>query len=179
MSDPNLYPKEPKEFYSFYNRILDTKKVDFACYRDKSGQYDPKLLEIFLKLNENYKIPSLINSDYDLALKFCFAGLHCNSMQMDLIEKSRKKNLITFFSAHSEKEVQEAYKKGANAIALSPIFHSPNKGEPLGIGDLERIVKNNPNINIIALGGIVSIEQIQKISHIPLFAFASIRYFIS
>ncbi|PZT47983.1 thiamine phosphate synthase [Helicobacter valdiviensis] len=179
ISDPNLYPKEQKEFCSFYSKILDTYQIDFACYRDKSGQYNLKLLETFLKLNAKYKIPSLINSDYDLAFRLGFDGLHCNSLQIDLIPQAKAKNLLVFFSAHNENELKEAFKKGADAITFSPIFHSPNKGEPLGVEELERIVKNNPHINIIALGGIVSKEQIQKISHIPLFAYASIRYFVS
>lgn len=178
ITDCNLYPKEKKEFCSFYHSILDSHKVDFACFRDKSNVYNPHLLESFLELNLRYNIKSLINSNYNLALEFGFDGLHCNSSQMSLIKQAKKKNLLVFFSGHSENDIRDSSLQGADAVTISPIFHSPNKGVSLGVETLEQITLSNPNTNIIALGGIVSAEQIKQISHLPIFGFASIRYFL-
>lgn len=179
ITDCNLYPKDKKEFCSFYHSILDSHKVDFACFRDKSNVYNPHLLESFLELNLRYKIKSFINSNYKLALEFGFDGLHCNSYQINLIKPAKDKKLMVFFSGHHERDIMDSSLQGADAVTISPIFHSPNKGEPLGVGALEELTISNASINIIALGGITSIEQIKKISHIPLFGFASIRYFLS
>lgn len=178
ITDYNLYPRDKKEFYFFYRSILDSHEVDFACYRDKNYAYNPRLLETFLELNLQYKIKSFINSNYTLALEFGFDGLHCNSSQIDLIKQAKSNNLLVFFSGHNEHEVIDSGLKGADAVTISPVFHSPNKGEPLGVEILRQIVLNNQNVNIIALGGITNSAHIEAISHIPLFAFASIRYFL-
>ncbi|MDE5603593.1 MAG: thiamine phosphate synthase, partial [Helicobacter sp.] len=77
ITSPTLYPATPSDFTTFYKKILDTHKIHFACYRDKTLAFNPKLLEIFLKLNQSYKIPSLINSNFELGIKFGFDGLHC------------------------------------------------------------------------------------------------------
>ena len=52
----------------------------------------------------------------------------------------------------------------ADAVTYSPIFETPNKGLPKGIKALNEVINKYPNINIIALGGIINDEQIEQIS---------------
>jgi thiamine-phosphate pyrophosphorylase len=61
-------------------------------------------------------------------------------------------------------------------VTYSPIFTTPNKGEPKGIEDLKDVLEIT-EIKIFALGGIVEDEQIKSISQTDSFGFASIRYF--
>ena len=78
---------------------------------------------------------------------------------------------------HNEEEIYKALKFGADAVTYSPIFYTPDKGNPKGLEDLnEKVAKIN--IKIIALGGIISDEDIAKIKSTDAYAFASIRYFI-
>jgi thiamine-phosphate pyrophosphorylase len=63
-------------------------------------------------------------------------------------------------------------------VTYSPIFTTPNKGSPKGCKDLKKIVQSI-NIPVIALGGIISNQQINQIKSTKVNGFASIRYFIS
>jgi thiamine-phosphate pyrophosphorylase len=63
-------------------------------------------------------------------------------------------------------------------VTYSPIFTTPNKGIPKGCKELARIVQS-VNIPVIALGGMISNQQINQIKSTKANGFASIRYFIS
>ena len=170
ITDSKLYPTSPREFQNFYQRILDSHQIDFACYRDKQNVF---------KLNQYYKIPSLVNSNLAIALKFGFDGLHCNGMQMQQIAEAKKKIPLVFYSAHSSEEILQADLEGANGITISPIFKTQNKGQPLGIDFLEKLNPKNYQAEIFALGGIIGAKEVEAISKTSIKSFASIRYFLS
>ena len=65
-----------------------------------------------------------------------------------------------------------------DTLTFSPIFQTPNKGEPKGILKLQEAIDTYKDVNIIALGGIINDEQIKQIEKTKAYAFASIRYFI-
>ena len=65
---------------------------------------------------------------------------------------------------------------GADYVTYSPIFTSPNKGEPKGIEDLKELIKTS-KIKILALGGIVEARHVEMIKDTKAYGFASIRYF--
>ena len=136
------------------------------------------LMEMFLKINQKHRIPSLLNSNVELALKFDFDGVHCNGAQMQEIRRCIQKFKYVFFSAHSLQEIQEADKQGANGITISPIFPTPNKSTPLGIDFLNSLEPANFNAELFALGGIINAQQVQEISKTKIQNFASIRYFL-
>ncbi|MDY0117717.1 MAG: thiamine phosphate synthase, partial [Sulfurimonadaceae bacterium] len=66
--------------------------------------------------------------------------------------------------------------EGADAITYSPIFETPNKGEPKGIEALQHVIKKYP-IKIFALGGIVESSHVIDVEKSGAYGFASIRYF--
>ncbi|AWI34204.1 thiamine phosphate synthase [Helicobacter apodemus] len=179
ITSPTLYPTTPLEFDTFYKKILDTHKIDFACYRDKTLAFNPKLLEVFLRLNQSYKIPSLINSNFELGMCFGFDGLHCNASQMDLILEAKRKFSLVFFSAHTKEILKKADLLGVNGITISPIFKTPNKGEPLGVEFLNTLKLEDYKAEIFALGGIINSQTLSKIATTPIKSFASIRYFLN
>ncbi|MBR2148512.1 MAG: thiamine phosphate synthase, partial [Campylobacter sp.] len=77
---------------------------------------------------------------------------------------------------HNIKEIELANQYGADFITFSPIFATPNKGEPKGLEALKEAVKIS-KAKVIALGGIVSKEHIDKVMSFGAVGFASIRYF--
>ena len=178
ITDPTLYPKTPLEFLDFYTRIVEQYKPHFATYRDKDSNFNLALMEIFLNINQKYRIPSLLNSNLELALKFGFDGVHCNGAQMQEIKNCKQKFQYVFFSAHSTQEIQDADKQGANGITISPIYQTPSKGTPLGIEFLNSLEPANFKAELFALGGIISNQQVQEISKTKIQNFASIRYFL-
>jgi thiamine-phosphate pyrophosphorylase len=79
-------------------------------------------------------------------------------------------------STHNEDEVLRAQEMGVYAVTYSPIFATPEKGEPKGAGELARLC-NRAGVRVFALGGIVTHEQISLVDTTKAYGFASIRYF--
>ena len=90
--------------------------------------------------------------------------------------KDTPSNLIKIASTHNIKEIELANQYGADFITFSPIFATPNKGEPKGLEALKEAVKIS-KAKVIALGGIMSAEQICAVMKCGVAGFASIRYF--
>jgi thiamine-phosphate pyrophosphorylase len=86
--------------------------------------------------------------------------------------------LFVIFSAHSIDDAQRAEVLGADMVTLSPIYETPNKGEPIGTGGLGKVVVAL-HIPVIALGGILDKEKIEACQNAGASGFASIRYFVA
>lgn len=177
ITDPDYYTNDIKLFEKKLTDVLRSKRVDIACFRDKKSENYEELAKVFVETCKKFNIKkTLLNENLDLAIKLN-TGVHLTSTQFDKIKIAKDTNLFTIISCHNEKDIELAIKNKADAITYSPIFNTPNKGEPKGIKKLKEI-KKNYNINIIALGGIVSQAQIKQIEEIDIYGFASIRYFI-
>ncbi|WP_299549316.1 thiamine phosphate synthase [uncultured Helicobacter sp.] len=179
ITDPFLYPKSPLDFYEFYQRILEEHRPQFAAYRDKTMQFELKLMKIFLELNAKFNVVSLLNSNAKLALELGFDGVHCNEKQSNAIQNYKKIFRYVFYSAHDLKSLENADKIGANGITISPIFKTPNKGIPLGVEFLKQIEPKNYRAEIFALGGIITKTELNALEQTKIHNFASIRYFLN
>lgn len=124
--------------------------------------------------NSNTKL--LINDRADIALAANVDGVHltANSLSAEIIRADFPKDFIIGVSAHSLEKVLEAKKQCANFVTFSPIFHSPNKGEPVGLGRLREICEKSGNFPVIALGGIdeTNYREVLEIAD----GFAAIRF---
>jgi len=150
-----------------------------ACFRDKVSTNTEYLAFLFVDICKKYNIHTiLINQNISLAIKTNANGIHLTSNQFDEIAYAKANNLFTIISCHTIEEIQRAKLLGADVVTYSPIFHSPNKGEPIGTKALIKAKKKIKNIIIIGLGGIISKEQINSIKESNADGFASIRYFI-
>ncbi|WP_198305069.1 thiamine phosphate synthase [Arcobacter vandammei] len=179
ISDPQYFTNDKDKFRNKLTEVLKNHKIDVACFRDKSSQNFEELAKIFLDICKEFKVPRiLINSNIELAEKLGFCGVHLNSTQFDKIEFAKSLNLFTAISCHNETELELAYKKSVDFATYSPIFDTPNKGEAKGIKKLEEVINNFPNLKIIALGGIISQNQIELLKDTKAYGFASIRYFV-
>lgn len=178
ISDPQYFSNDKKIFEEKLRTILIKHKVDIACFRDKSSINFEELASVFLRVCKEFKIDKiLINTNIELAKKLGFNGVHLNSKQFDKIELAKNLNLFTIISCHNHEDLQAAFSKNIDCVTYSPIFASPNKGEPLGIEELILAKNKFPNLNIIALGGIVEEKHIEEIKKAEVYGFASIRYF--
>ena len=118
-----------------------------------------------------------MHSDIDAAFELDAEGVHLTSSQFDEIEIAKDRGLFTVISTHSIDEIKEAEKAGADMVTISPVFPSPNKGKPLGIEYLSEALAA-AKIPVIALGGIVTEDEIEKVKSAGAAGFASIRYFV-
>ncbi|ABK82414.1 thiamine phosphate synthase [Campylobacter fetus] len=171
ITDPKLYSNLKDSFFKFER--LQT--ADFILFRDKICSDYVKKAEIFMSLKPNFKAKFIIHNDLNLALNLKADGIHFSSNLIANL-KNTPQSLIKFASTHNEKEIEDAIKLGADFITFSPIFSTPNKGEPVGIETLKKIVLNS-SVKVFGLGGITTKKHIKMVELAKAAGFASIRYF--
>jgi len=167
---------DPKYFQNF-KESLQKHKPDFACFRDKRDISHEENIKSFINVGREYSNAKLIvHSHLELALKYRADGFHVASSNFETIKYAKEKDLYVVASTHTIEEAQDAITQGANALTFSPIFHTPNKGEPLGLEKLKEII-DIIDAPIFALGGIITEKQISALKEVKPYGFASIRYF--
>ncbi|QQF51581.1 thiamine phosphate synthase [Campylobacter fetus] len=171
ITDPKLYSNLKDSFFKFERLQI----ADFILFRDKICSDYVKKAEIFMSLKPNFKAKFIIHNDLNLALNLKADGIHFSSNLIANL-KNTPQSLIKFASTHNEKEIEDAIKLGADFITFSPIFSTPNKGEPVGIETLKKIVLNS-SVKVFGLGGITTKEHIKMVELAKAAGFASIRYF--
>jgi thiamine-phosphate pyrophosphorylase len=146
-------------------------------YRDKqSSNYNTNAIKFLERARELSFNKILIHGNVALAFELKADGVHLTSTQFGEIINAKSRGLFVVISTHTLDEAIKAESMGADMVTISPIFHSPNKGEPLGLLKLQDVC-NLVKIPVIALGGIISQEQIDKCKKVGASGFASIRYF--
>ena len=166
---------DPK-YYSFKYLQQLNNKVDYLLLRDKTTNDYNILAKEFMLASKEFTYKKMLHQDYMLAHNLGAFGVHLASNQFNDILKAKELGLFVVISTHSFSEIELAKKLGANAVTFSPIFKTPNKGEPKGINALKDAI-NQFDIKIIALGGIVSDKEIEQVKATKAWGFASIRYF--
>ncbi len=118
----------------------------------------------------------LIHGDHILAQSAEADGVHLTSLQLDEIPAAKAKGLFVVVSTHSLEELKKAEALGADMATFSPVFETPAKGLPVGLEALQSVI-SQVNIPVLALGGIITEEQITACESSGAIGFASIRYF--
>lgn len=154
-----------------------SQKADMIVYRDKINDAYETSAEEFLIQAKKYTFEKiLLHGAVELASKLAVDGVHLRSNQFDEIEKAKRLNLFVVISCHTADDAKKAEALGADMITYSPIFATPNKGKPLGLGTLKEL-QGIISLPIIALGGILTQEQIDACEAAGASGFASIRFF--
>jgi thiamine-phosphate pyrophosphorylase len=192
ITDPNYYTDEPIQFKKKLNTAFEKHSIDLACFRDKISTNSEELAIFFLDICKEYNLEkTFLNGDIELAKKLGFFGVQLPSRKIDQIVFAKEKGLHVIASCHNNDEIEQSIKNGADMITYSPIFQvlegyeKDNKGnvitfkkdDPKGIEQLQKIVTKY-DIPIIALGGIITSDHIEKIKTTNAKGFASIRYFL-
>jgi len=150
-------------------------QANMIVYRDKACKAYAQNAKIFLAHAKGFE-KVLLHSDYLLAAKLQADGVHLTSKQWDNISKAKALGLFVIVSTHTKDEALKAETLGADMITFSPVFDTPNKGKPVGIEVLSEIV-SCVDIPVLALGGILTQDQIDSCVDVGAEGFASIRYF--
>lgn len=178
ITDPSLYGSTSDALESSLTAVFSKTVPDLALFRDKQTSHYATLAQTFMTVCHHHNVPKvLLHGDCALAHALKADGVHLASAQSDDIAEAKKLGLYVIISTHTHEEALRAEKLGADAITYSPIFYSPNKGEPKGLEDLKEIV-DKIEIPIFALGGITSEAQINAVAVTGAYGFASIRYFV-
>jgi len=172
-----FYTDTPAVFRNILHTQLKEYLPDYALYRDKSNpNYDIQATDFVETCKQFENIKSFIHQNIDLAYVLGASGVHLTSKQLELIPQAKSKNLEVIVSTHSEDEVLKAQRLGADMVTYSPIFKSPNKGEPKGVDNLKHLI-DKCDIKVFALGGIIDDKQVKLLDKTGVYGFASIRYF--
>ncbi|HEX5670473.1 MAG TPA: thiamine phosphate synthase [Sulfuricurvum sp.] len=178
ITDPLFYGQDAVTLNDRLHSVLKHHTPDFALFRDKETTFYPELARIFIEVCRQYTIGHvLLHGDALTAHELGADGVHLTSHQFSEITHAKSRELYVIVSTHTHMEALMAQELGADAVTYSPIFSSPNKGNPKGLDDLKLIV-DKISVPIFALGGIVSQEQINEVDKSGAYGFASIRYFI-
>jgi len=172
-----FYTDTSAVFRSILHEQLQIHMPTYALYRDKSNpDYDTQAEYHVQVCSQFENIKSFLHQKPDLAKSLGATGVHLTSKQFDKIEYSKSLGLEVIISTHTKEEVLKAQDLGADAVTYSPVFTSPGKGEAKGIDDLKELV-NSVDINVFALGGIISQKHVDAVEETKAYGFASIRYF--
>lgn len=117
----------------------------------------------------------LVNDRVDVARSFPGVGVHLPERGLDVRDARRilGPGPRIGVSAHSVDAAIEARRAGADLVTLSPIYETPGKGVPLGLGALARAA---PAGGIFALGG-VSLRHAADVAATGAAGLAAIRCF--
>lgn len=184
-----ITPSLTREYLQILPSILESRFSDIDCilYRDQSDYFIPTFLHLVAPYKKKLYLNLPLQDVRDiLPLADQFDGVHLKGAYQHLIPQMREYNqqrqqdskhtLQIGFSAHSSQEVLSALQLGADYCTLSPIFATPDKGIPLGIEVLQSLPLKVRQ-KVVALGGIISKEQIEQIKHLGVLGFASIRFY--
>ena len=152
-----------------------SKHASMIVYRDNQTTHYAKNANFFLKHAKGFD-KVLLHTDYKLAAKLGADGVHLQSKQLSDISKAKALGLFVIISTHTLDEAKEAEALGTDMITFSPVYHTPNKGKAVGIEKLKEVV-TNMTIPVMALGGILTQEQIDSCEEVGAKGFGSIRYF--
>jgi len=153
-----------------------SKKATMIVYRDKNNINYVSNAKNFLQEAKKQRLKALLHTEYKLAKELHADGVHLKSTQFDDIEKAKALELFVVVSTHTLEEALKAEALGADMVTFSPIFKTLNKGKPKGVDELKRVA-SSLHIPLIALGGILSEEQVSLCQQHGAKGFASIRYF--
>ncbi|MDD5372608.1 MAG: thiamine phosphate synthase [Sulfurimonas sp.] len=177
ITSKEFYTNDSELFCEILTNQLKKYQPKYALYRDKSNKNYNSQAAVFVEVCAKFEhIKSIVHQDINLAKELNANGVHLTSEQFEEIIKAKEAGLEVIVSTHTHEEVLLAQKMGADAVTYSPIFASPDKGEPKGIDDLKELLEMC-DINVFALGGIVTQEHIDMIEQTKAYGFASIRYF--
>lgn len=177
ITSSEFYTQNPEIFRQRVEEQLQKHKPEFALFRDKEAQNYKELAEIFLQLCSALReTKAFLHGDYKLAAALGADGVHLTSTMFDKIAEAKALGLEVVISTHRDEELTLAEELGADYATYSPIYPSPNKGEPKGLAALE-VALEKSSLRLFALGGILQEEQCQELERLGTFGFASIRYF--
>lgn len=152
-----------------------SKKASMIVYRDKKSACHSAVDFVQVAKDFGFK-KVIIHGNYSLANNAGADGVHLTSQQLGEIPAAKAKGLFVVVSTHTLEELKKAEDLGADMATFSPVFETPGKGLPVGLEVLENMI-SQVTIPILALGGIVTEEQVAACERSGAIGFASIRYF--
>lgn len=124
--------------------------------RDRSARTDDELRPLAEGLREitaRHRASLVVNRRIGLARAIGADGAHVDISSLRHVRAAWPSSWLSA-PTHSDDDVREACAQGADAVLVSPIFSTPGKGEPRGLGALRSARTLAGTTMVVALGGI-------------------------
>jgi thiamine-phosphate pyrophosphorylase len=118
----------------------------------------------------------LVNDRMDVALACGLDGVHlpADRPAPQSYRAVCERHMVIGVSCHTIEEVRRAAAEGADFALLGPIFSTPGKGPPIGLGPLKEAARES--VPVLALGGI-TLENARACMDAGAAGIAAIRLF--
>jgi thiamine-phosphate pyrophosphorylase len=161
ISEGNLtgenFDENKKRFLSLIEAAVENE-ISLIQIREKklSAKLLFELTSESAKLTKNSKTKLLVNDRADVAHAAKADGVHLteNFISAEITRHNFPAEFIIGVSTHSIETAENARKQNADFVTFSPVFSSPNKGEPQGLEKLSEICEKLKPFPVVALGGI-------------------------
>lgn len=151
------FAENKKIFLSFVETAVENE-IPLIQIREKkiSTKLLFELTSDSLKITGKSKTKLLVNDRADVALAAKADGVHLteNSISEEIVQHNFPTDFIIGVSTHSIETAEMARNQNADFVTFSPVFASPNKGEPQGLKKLAEVCERLKPFPVIALGGI-------------------------
>ena len=129
------------------------------------------------EITKNTYTKLLVNDRADIAFAANADGVHLteNSLFAGIVRRSFGENFLVGVSAHTIAKAETAKFAKADFVTFSPIFNSPDKGEPQGLEKLREVCEKLKPFPVVALGGIDETNYRQVLEN-GASGFAAIRF---
>ena len=118
----------------------------------------------------------LVNGRVDVALAAGADGVHlpADGLPIAALRARFGPSVLIGRSTHCLEEVESARDGGADYVTFGPVYDTPGKGAPVGLGELRRAAA--AGIPVYALGG-VTLERFEELAGAGAAGIAGIRLF--
>ncbi len=139
-------------------RLAVKAKISLVQIREKllTAKLIFELTREAAEITKNTETKLLVNDRADIALAANADGVHLteNSLSAEFIRQSFGENFTIGVSSHTIEKAKIAKVQKADFVTFSPIFNTPNKGEPQGLEKLREVCEKLKPFPVVALGGI-------------------------
>jgi thiamine-phosphate pyrophosphorylase len=104
----------------------------------------------------NSRTRVLVNNRVDIAMAAGADGVHLSSQSVpaNVVRRHVPTGFLIGASTHSTEEITEAKQASADFMVFGPVFDTPGKGRPTGLEQLRSACAIDPDLPVLALGGI-------------------------
>lgn len=118
-------------------------------------------------LCKKYKVPFIVNDDFDLAVQLDADGVHVGQSDLNAtIIRPQFEGKILGVSVHNLDEMENAIQAGVDYVGIGPVYATSSKADaipPSGTTMIKKAADRFPEMPIVAIGGLQAEHTVEVI----------------